>query len=104
MSTRTRKHRLPVFAAAAERWSEIRADFELHRESAYEHAERACHGVLLNARGKRLGIDPYSLFIGSDIRARAYASPELIEHWAKHPRVTFARFEEQHTDRRGGEA
>jgi hypothetical protein len=85
----------PAFAFAASHWRSIREEFELVREAAYEAAETGCSGVLLNHRGKRKGIDPYSLFIGSDIRARAYASEELIEWWAEHPRLTFAQFERE---------
>jgi hypothetical protein len=36
-----------------------------------------------------------SLFKGPDVRARAYASEELIEHWERHPRMTFEAFEAQ---------
>ncbi len=85
-----------VFDRAASLWRELRAEFEVYRESAYVVAETATNGVLLNERGKRNGVDPYSLFIGPEIRARAYASEELIEHWQTHPRLTFARFEAQH--------
>lgn len=90
--------RSPVFARAIEQWRDVRAQFELHRESAYLAAEAECNGALLNARGRAAGIDAYSLFIGSGSRARAYASPELIEHWSRHPRVTFAEFEAQSLD------
>lgn len=84
-----------IFAAAARHWAAVRAEFEIQRENAYARAETECHGVLLNARGKRAGVDPYSLFIGSNTRAYAYASEELIEHWARYPRLTFTAFERQ---------
>lgn len=85
----------PIFSDAIDRWRVIREEFEVMREAAYELAHEECHGVLLNARGRQAGISPYSLFIGSAIRAYAYASPELVEHWQTHPRVTFEQYERQ---------
>ncbi|OOB90316.1 hypothetical protein [Rathayibacter sp. VKM Ac-2630] len=87
--------RSPIFADALDRWKEMRADFELFLENAYERAETACNGRLLNDRGRRAGVDAYSLFYGTAVRARAYASPELVEHWAKYPRMTVAEYERQ---------
>jgi hypothetical protein len=84
-----------VFAHAAAVRATLRADYEQVRGSAYLAAEEATRGALLNARGKRQGIDAYSLFIGSDVRARAYASDELLEWWASHPRLTFTAYERQ---------
>lgn len=90
--------RSPIWAAAIAQWRQVRAEFELLREAAYELAETECNGVLLNARGKKAGIDAYSLFIGSDTRAYAYASDELKEHWARRPRITFESFERQSSE------
>ncbi|MET3635634.1 hypothetical protein [Curtobacterium oceanosedimentum] len=73
----------------------IRAEFEDYRAAAYEAASEACRGRLLNARGERAGIDAWDLFIGNGARARAYASPELLEHWETHPRITVAEYERQ---------
>jgi hypothetical protein len=88
-----------IFAVAASEWRTVRADYELQREGAYERAETECNGKLLNARGRRAGIDPYSLFMGPAVRAYAYASEELVDHWARFPRLTFAEFEAQTFDR-----
>jgi hypothetical protein len=77
----------------------IRAEFEEHRTAAYEAADEACRGHLLNDRGRRAGIDAWDLFIGNEARARAYASEELLEHWVTHPRVTIAAYEQQVLDR-----
>jgi hypothetical protein len=88
----------PIFAAAAAMWRQTRAEFEIVRENAYQRAADECNGVLLNARGKRADIDPYSLFIGSEVRAHAYASEELLEFWRSHPRLTYAEFERQYTE------
>lgn len=84
-----------IFDAFLDDWRAIRDDYELHLQSAYLVAEEACRGKLLNRRGRRAGIDPLSLFLGPAVRAYAYASDELIEHWRSHPRVTFEQYEQQ---------
>jgi hypothetical protein len=66
--------------------AEARAAFEDARLAAYVLAEDECNTHLLNARGERAGIDPYSLFMGTTARAYAYASEELIDHWQRRPR------------------
>jgi hypothetical protein len=83
------------FAMAIEAWRNTRAEFEIVREAAYVKALDATNGKLLNRRGEKAGIDTYSLFIGPAIRAYAYASEELIEHWSTVPRITYAEFERQ---------
>lgn len=76
-------------------WRECRADYDDTLYAQYEAAEEATRGAMLNARGRARGIDAFSLFMGPEVRALAYASEELVEHWATHPRVTFAAFEKQ---------
>lgn len=83
------------FDEAIALWRECRADYELSLYSQYLRAEAETNCALLNERGRRRGIDPLSLFMGPELRAVAYASEELLEHWAREPRVTFARFEGQ---------
>lgn len=87
-----------------ELYKQIRAEFEEHRAAAYEAASEACRGHLLNDRGRRAGKDAWDLFIGTEAHARAYASEELLEHWATHPRVTVATYERQVLERRLYEA
>jgi hypothetical protein len=82
-------------AQALADWRECRAEYDLALEAAYERAAAATNDRLLNARGRRAGIDPLSLFMGPERRAHAYASPELLEHWAQYPRVTYAAYERQ---------
>lgn len=77
----------------------IRAEFEELRLAAYDAADEACRGHLLNDRGRRAGKDAWDLFIGTEAHARAYASEELLEHWATHPRVTVAAYEQQVLER-----
>jgi len=72
---------------------ECREDYELALYANYVRAEAATNGALLNERGRKRDIDPFTLFMGNHVRAHAYASAELIEHWETHPRVTFAAFE-----------
>lgn len=55
-------------------------------------AERATSGYMLNRNGMARGINPQSLFTGSEERARRYASEELLEHWQRHGRPTAAMF------------
>ncbi|MFG6277951.1 hypothetical protein [Microbacterium sp. 5K110] len=76
-------------------WRECRAAFDEVLEAAYSRAEEATNGALLNARGREARVKPRSIFYGPQVRALAYASPELLEHWEEHPRVTYAEFERQ---------
>ncbi len=84
----------PFIEAALALRQQCRDDFEDHRAAAYMAAEEACT-VMLNARGRRQGIDPYSLFMGNRARAYAYASEELVDWWESHTRPTYAEFERQ---------
>ncbi len=76
-------------------WRECREAFDEVLEAAYARAVEATNGALLNERGRRAGVDGWSLFMGPQVRAFAYASPELVEHWESFPRVTFEEFERQ---------
>lgn len=76
-------------------WRECRADYDNTLYAQYDAAEEATNGAMLNARGREKGVDPFTLFMGNERRALAYASEELVEHWQSHPRVTFSKFEKQ---------
>ena len=89
----------PFIREALERRAEVRAEYEHVLWAAYEAAETACNGRLLNRRGEEAGIDPVRLFRSGPAFANAYASEELLEHWAKYPRPTFARYERQRFER-----
>jgi hypothetical protein len=91
------------FERALDDWRECRSEYDLELYAAYERAAEACRDALVNERGRRAGIDPLSLFMGNAIRAYAYASEELIEHWREHPRVPFERFERVWMARREAE-
>ena len=66
-------------------------------EYAYVSAEQATNGYMLNRKGMAAGINPRSLFTGSEDRARRYASEELLEHWRTHGRPTRAMFQGRDT-------
>lgn len=87
-----------IFADAARRYRRCRAEYEHYLDAAYLAAEEATRGAMLNARGRRAGIDPRSLMMGTEKRALAYASPELVEYWGDWPRLTYSAFEEQWTE------
>ncbi|MFC7942676.1 hypothetical protein ACFUPZ_05385 [Microbacterium oxydans] len=84
---------MSIISDAFNAWRECRAEYDDTLYAQYLAAEEATNGAMLNARGREKGIDPFTLFMGNETRARAYASEELIEHWETHPRITFARFE-----------
>lgn len=84
---------MSIISEAFDAWRECRAEYDDTLYAQYMAAEESTNGAMLNARGREKGIDPFTLFMGNETRARAYASEELIEHWETHPRITFARFE-----------
>ena len=62
-----------------------------YRDEVYRQwlaAETATNGYMLNQAGRYRGIDERSLFVGPESRVRKYASPELMEWFASHPRPT----------------
>lgn len=85
----------PIYEYAAGLWREMRDEFELQVEAAHAAAEEGTHGKMLNARGRREGIDAYSLMTGPWSRVRLYGSPELIEWCETEGRPSVARFERE---------
>lgn len=83
-------------AAAQARYKELAFSRKMEREetleASYLAAERDTRGQMLNRAGRAANVDPRSLFTGRESRARRYASDELLEHWASHPRPTSAMF------------
>lgn len=84
-----------IFARAAEQWSEMQADFLSYRDDAYWKALEATNGVLVNAAGKALHIDGFTLFQSARKYAEKYASEELLAWWEANPRLTLKEFEAQ---------
>ncbi len=84
-----------IIQAAIERYREVRDEYEVVLIAAYEQAADVTRGAMVNDRGQAQGISDWDLFTHNDTFARAYATEELIEHWALHPRPTFAAYERQ---------
>ncbi|WP_320069764.1 hypothetical protein [Micromonospora sp. RTGN7] len=73
----------------------LKAAYEEHTYLQFLDAERATRGNLLSRAGKAKKIeDPIVLFSGPMSVARPYASEELLRYWARHPRMTFAEFQQ----------
>ncbi|HEY9472831.1 MAG TPA: phage minor capsid protein, partial [Mycobacteriales bacterium] len=66
-----------------------RQSYRDHIAKAVVEAEGATRGNMLTREGELAGIDPISLFSGTEARARRYASPELREWWDDNGRPTF---------------
>jgi hypothetical protein len=67
-------------------------EFRSYLESEWIAAERQTRGVMVNAAGRRAGIDDRSLFTGPESRVRKYGSRELREYFEQHPRVSRSEF------------
>lgn len=67
----------------------LRQAFEEYLEEEYIRAENATKGAMLNARARRIDVDPRSLLLGNERTARARASEELLEYWDANGRYTF---------------
>lgn len=91
------RQRSTIFRRAVDEYHECRAAYENAKLAAFIRAQDDTNGAMLNARGKRARIDVYSLFSGNETRARAYASEELLEHWARYPRVTYTQWEREYS-------
>lgn len=68
-----------------------REEFDAHRYAQYQKAENDL-GYLLNAEGRKAGIDDLSLFSGPVSRVNKYASEELKSWFNSHGRHTMASF------------
>ena len=89
--------------AAARRKSRYRDKDTEYRDEVYRQAltaEAQTNGYMLNAAGRRAGVDPVTLFTGPEKRARKYASPELMRYWESNARPTRVSFFGSARDRR----
>lgn len=84
-----------IFELASRQWADMRYDWERHVEAEYNKALEHTGGVLTNMEGRALHIDGYDLFTGPAIRAYRYASEELTDYWAHHPRLSMTDYETQ---------
>lgn len=82
-----------LFEDAVAQWSEIRDQWLADVEVLYLEGEKTTRGHLLNKRGRAAGIDARTLFYGPEVRVKAYASPELVEFFAQHGRLTYREYE-----------
>jgi hypothetical protein len=78
--------------AGESRETTLRRLYQEHVHRQYLDAERETRGHLLTPEGRSKGIDPKSLFQGSNVNANRYASDELKEYWDKNPRKTFLQY------------
>lgn len=85
----------PILRDAFEHQKRLRAEFTELRWNHFMAAEEATRGALLNRKGIAAGIDTLRLFTSNRAFAYCYASEELIEWWAEHPRMTFPEYEKQ---------
>lgn len=85
----------PILRDAFEHQRRLRDEFSALRLQQYLDAENATNGALLNADGRRRRIDPMQLFTSNHTFAYRYASEELRDWWAHHPRMTFPEYERQ---------
>lgn len=88
----------PFYMQAGRLRAKVRADYDILLEAQIGAAMEATNGNLRNRRGREAGVDSWSLFSGSDARAKAYASEELVDWWAANGRTTFEAFERQAFD------
>lgn len=72
-----------------------RAAFRDEQQRLAIDAEAATNGYMLSKAGKAAGIDPWTLFGGSEAAARKYASPELKQYWDTHGRPTVSEFQQR---------
>lgn len=84
-----------IFEQAAQQWHTMRSDFLGHVDAEYDKALEACSGVLVNKAGRAEHVDGYSLFTGSERKAKRFASEELLEYWETHPRLSLEDYELQ---------
>jgi len=79
-----------IFAAAARQWKQMRRDYQDYLEAQMRAAQEEL-GLNLLRRGSEASAE--SVFTGSVAHAERHASPELIEWWAHHGRMTVEEFE-----------
>jgi hypothetical protein len=89
----------PIFERAVREWAAMRSEYGDYLEAHIAAAYDATNGVLLNARGRAVGVTESRLFTAGGAFAAAYASPELREFWATRPRMTVTEFERAWAER-----
>lgn len=102
--SRPRPHRSTsaIYAYAETLRQEMLAEYQTVLEAQLEAAGAATNGVMLNKRGRARGLTEMDIFTANNVIFQAYASEELREYLAAHPRTTRTSFEEQWLDRLQG--
>jgi hypothetical protein len=72
-----------------------RAEWERMAHAQLLDAERVTRGELLNARGVREHVDPWTLWSGPAHRVGLYASEELRNYWLASPRIDISTYQRQ---------
>jgi hypothetical protein len=85
------------------RWNETRAAWYAWAHAQFLAAEKFCRGHMLSKAGRAADLDPWTLWTGNTARATRYASEELLEFWAKNPRMTVTEFDRQVSAQRRAE-
>lgn len=70
----------------------LRRQYAEATHQQYLAAEKETRGHLLTPEGRAKGVDPKSLFTGSNVNANKYASDELKDFWKKNPRKTLVQY------------
>lgn len=76
--------------------------FKDHAYQQWLAAEDATNGYMLSQAGVAAGIDPRSLWFGSERNAAKYASEELRAYWDQHGRPTLEEFKADLLDSAAG--
>lgn len=105
ITTRPKPHRSTssIYAWAEGLRQDMLREYQDVLEAQLEAAGAATNGVMLNRRGKARGITELDIFTGNNVIFQAYASDELRDHLAAHPRTTRTAFEAAWLERWLGE-
>ena len=93
--TKPRPSTSAIFHYATDLRRAMLAEYRVLQEAEIAAAEEATRGVLVNDRGRALGLDSWGVFFGPPFVVQAYGSPELLEYLRTAPRTTRTAFEAQ---------
>ncbi|MBK7822830.1 MAG: hypothetical protein IPJ61_17650 [Tessaracoccus sp.] len=75
---------------------EQREQYEAHIETEYLAAENATNGHMLTAQARAAGRTSRDLWSVNESTARSWASPEMLEYWDQHGRMTWTDWQAMH--------
>jgi hypothetical protein len=73
----------------------VRRLYDAATAERHDRAETDCCGHMLSAAGRAARVSPRSLFYGPEWRVAKYGSPELIDWFTAHGRLTVGQWREQ---------